>query len=163
MSWTEGAGVLFGGEGKVLVYSSTSKTMTADDLIGELAEAPSGIGAQREVKEYGGYHYTKKHKTTGLSTPNDVSFTENLTTAGLTLRRGQYDNNTKFYTAFVDASTGTILYGLYGQMSQWGMELPNGDVCKLTYTMAIDDDAVTGLTVPQPSNNGGEDEDEDED
>lgn len=141
MAWTEGAGVIFGGEGKVLVYSGTSTSLTADDLIGELVTV-SGIGASKESKEFGGFHYKAKHKSTGQSTPNDISFTENLTSDGLSKRREQYKDGAKFYNAYA-LPDGTVLYACYGELSAWGMELTDGEACQLTYTMVLDDDDVT--------------------
>lgn len=151
MSWTAGAGVIEGGQKRVLVLSGTTKALTeADNLIGELTDI-SGIGASKETTEYGGLHYLTKKKSTGQSTPNDVQFTENLTSTALETRRSQYKNGTKFYTAVADAE-GTVLYACHGEISEWGLEINDGDTCKLTYTMALDDDDVDGVTVTPVSN-----------
>ena len=139
MAWVEGAGVIHGGEGKVLVYAAEQASITSDDLIGELVDI-SGMGASRETKEYGGFHYKSKHKVTGQSTPNDVNFTENMTKAQLDKVRGWYKNNTEIYVGVLDVESKETLYACKGYISQWGQELPDGDVCKLTYTMAISDD-----------------------
>ena len=153
MAWKEGEGVLYGGESKILVYAGTSTTLAEDDLIGELVEI-SGIGASRETKELGGFHYKKKHKlATGQSTLNDVSFTENLTKDGLTKRKTQYKDGTVIYNACVTAD-GTVLYACKGTISQWGMELPDGDVCKLTYTLALEEDDCQ-ITVPTTGSGKG--------
>lgn len=146
MAWVPGEGIIHGGEGKVLVFASTEATMTSDDLIGELVEI-SGMGASRETKEYGGFHYKQKKKVTGQSTPNDVNFTENMTKDQLDKVRDWYKQNTKIYVACVNADDSEILYACQGHLSSWGQELPDGDVCKLTYTMAIEDDEPT-VTVP---------------
>lgn len=149
MAWTEGAGVIHGGEGKVLVYASTASSITTNDLIGELTDI-SGMGASRETKEFGGFHYKAKHKIAGQSTPNDVSFTENLTKDQLTKVRGWYKDNTKIYVACVNAEDGAVLYACLGSISQWGQEFQDGDVCKLTYSMVIEDDEPS-VTVPGKS------------
>lgn len=140
MSWEAGKGVVEAGRNIVRIYASTINKITADDLIGELTDI-SGFGSQKEGKERGGYHYAKKQKFTGQATPNDISFTENLTYEALTLRRGQYNNGTKFYNVVVDtANNNAILYKCHGEISQWGMEIKDGDTCTLTYTMVLDDD-----------------------
>ena len=82
MAWVEGADVILAGEGRVLVYAAEQASITSDDLIGELVDI-SGMGASRETKEFGGFHYKSKHKVTGQSVANDVSFSENLTKAQL--------------------------------------------------------------------------------
>ena len=56
-------------------------------------------------------------------------------------------NNTKIYVACVNAEDGGVLYACLGSISQWGQELPDGDVCKLTYSMVIEDDEPS-VTVP---------------
>ena len=146
MAWTPGAGVIEGGEQKILILVSDTKTMTkADNLVGELVSI-SGMGASKSTSEYGGLHYLQKKKTVGQSTPNDISLTENLTSAQLSAIRTKYDNSTKFYLAFTQPD-GTLILGVHGQISSWGMEVNDGDTCKLTYSMALDDDNVSDITV----------------
>lgn len=146
MAWTPGAGVIEGGEQKILILVSDTKAMTkADNLVGELVSI-SGMGASKSTSEYGGLHYLQKKKTVGQSTPNDISLTENLTSAQLTAIRAKYDASTKFYLAFAQPD-GTLILGVHGQISSWGMEVNDGDTCKLTYSMALDDDNVSDITV----------------
>lgn len=146
MAWEAGKGVLFAGEAKILVYGGVAETLTVGDLIGELTDI-SGMGASRETKEFGGFHYKQKKKSAGQSTPNDVSFTENLTQEQLTKVRGWYKNNTPIYIACANAENDEVLYCCKGTISQWGEELPDGDICKLTYTMIIENDEPA-VTVP---------------
>lgn len=155
MAWTEGSGVLQGGEQNILVYSSTSKSIGTDEsIIGELVEF-SGIGGKKEAKEFRGYHYKQTHRYAGQSTPNDLSFTEYLTKEGLKRLREKYDTGEKFYVVIVDNNTTSgkaddkILYACYGEISEWGMELPDGEKCKITYTFVVDDDNVTGITLSE--------------
>lgn len=144
MAFVKGQGVIDGGTLKI--YSGTNKAFTAEDLIGELTDI-NGMGASRETKELDGYHYDSKLKKLGNSTLNDVSFTENLTKDALAKRREQYENKESFYTGVFDED-GELLYGCFGAISQWGMTLPNGDTTQLTYTMALEQDNVTDLTLP---------------
>lgn len=146
MSWTAGAGVIEGGQKRVIVAMGATKTLTeAANIVGELTDI-SGIGSGKETTEYGGLHYLSKKKSTGQATPNDVQFTENLTKDQLDTIRGYYKNGTKVYVGLADA-TGTLLYGCHGEISEWGMEVNDGDTCKLTYTMALDDDDVSDITI----------------
>jgi hypothetical protein len=146
MAWTPGAGVIEGGEQKILILVSDTKAMTkADNLVGELVSI-SGMGASKSTSEYGGLHYLQKKKTVGQSTPNDISLTENLTSEQLSAIRTKYDASTKFYLAFARPD-GTLILGVHGQISSWGMEVNDGDTCKLTYSMALDDDNVSDITV----------------
>ena len=160
MPWTEGTGVLQGGDQNIIVYASDTKAVDASTaIIGELVDF-SGIGASKETKEFKGYHYTKTHKFAGKSTAKDISFTEYLTKDGLDALRGKYDDGDKFYVVIVDANaqSDNILYACYGEISDWGMELPDGDKCKITYTMVLDDDNVTDITVTNDGGDDGEDE-----
>ena len=158
MAWTKGQGVIESGEGKVLVYSKELEAyestgtyeFTADDLVGELADI-SGFGASRETKEINGFHYDSAVKKVLGSVPNDLSVTENLTKAGITLRRQQYNDRKLIMNVIYSVDDKSILYACTGKISQWGMELPLGDVASLTYTLALEVDDVpeTQLTMPE--------------
>ena len=158
MSWSAGANVVMGGEGKVKIYSATTFTTLAElavaaNLIGELTDI-SGIGASKNQKEIGGYHYTAKKKLGGQTSYNDVSFTENLTLDQLETRRSQFKNGTKIFSVIsVESDTSGAVsavkypYAVYGTITSWGMEVPDGDVCKLTYTMSVITDDPSEFTI----------------
>lgn len=154
MSWTAGAGVVEGGQKRVLVLMGDTKTMTeADNLVGECTSI-SGIGAGKEINEFGGLHYTTKHKATGQSTPTDISLVENLTSEQLNTIRTKYKNGAKFYLALAKAD-GTVLYGCHGELSAWNLEVNDGNTCTLGYTVVCDQDDVSDITVTPASQVAG--------
>lgn len=144
MAWVKAQGVIEAGEDKVRIYAKKVDDTTAtvaftyDDIIGELTDI-NGMGAQRETKEYNGYHYDEAVKALGNSTPNDVSLTENLTTEQMSKVRGYYKNKDMIAIGIFAKGTAsmTLEYGYVGQISQWGMTVPNGDTCTLTYGMTV--------------------------
>ena len=145
MPWSKGQGVVEAGENNVQICMKTVETsntvcaFTAADRVGELTDF-SGIGGKRDTKEIDGYHYDSKVKKLGNSTPNDISMSENLTLAQVAIIRGYY--NSKQLLGIGWFADGTLGYGFTGRISEWGEEIPNGDTCKLTYTVAVDNDNV---------------------
>lgn len=108
---------------------------TDEDLVAYLQNI-EGIGESKEVATYRLYHKKDEVKNTKGSTVNDLNITEALTKDALDAMREIYDNNSYIVTAGFDKN-GQQLFGLFGQLSQWGMTLPDNDVATLTYTMAI--------------------------
>lgn len=146
MAWTAGQNVIEGGQKRVIVVMGTTKTLTEEsDIVGELTDI-SGIGSSKETTEFGGLHYLVKKKSTGQATPNDIQFTQNLTKEELEKIRGYYKEGTKVYVGVTDSEY-ELLFGCHGEISEWGLEVNDGDTCKLTYTLALDDDDVSDLTV----------------
>ena len=150
MAWTAGEGVILGGENRVQVLMGDTTSMTAaDNLVGECVSL-GGIGSAKSTTEYGGIHYLTKKKVVGQATPNDISITENCTQAQLTAIRTKYKNSSSFYFALAKPD-GTVLYGCKASISQWGLEVPDGDTLKLSYNLAIqDDEAAITVTPPSP-------------
>jgi len=148
-SWVKAQGVVVAGDAKYPICmktasdNSTAVAFTVDDFIGELNDI-NGMGSQKQVTELNGYRYPSSAKVTGRSTPNDVTLVLNLTSADLTLLRGYYSSDQKLAVGIFDNSANSygLLYGLIGTISQWGMEVPNGDGAQLTITMAIINDSV---------------------
>lgn len=114
---------------------SSAVAFTAGDLVAYL-QGIDGMGESKEVATYRLYHKKDEVKNTKGSTVNDVNFTEALTKDALDAMREIYDNNSYIVTAAFDKN-GNQLFGYFGQISQWGMTLPDNDEATLTYTMAI--------------------------
>lgn len=151
MAWEAGKDVIETGQNKIKIYSkevednTTTVTFAETDLIGELNNI-SGMGAKRESKELTGYHYDETLKTLGNSTANDIQFEENLVIEALNNRREQYNNKTLIANGIFKDNK--LLYGCVGQITEWGMELPLGETCKLSYTMtAKENNSMTVATV----------------
>lgn len=120
---------------------STAVAFAATDLVTYL-QSIDGMGASKEVATYRLYHKKDEVKTNKGSNVNDVNFTEALTDDALTAMRTAYENNSYLVTG-IFSKGGDLLYGCFGQISQWGMTLPDNDVAQLTYTMSISNDSVT--------------------
>ena len=136
-----------GGEDKVRVYHKIvdaqptgAVQLEAGDIVAYLSDLGE-MGASKETKEITLYHLKNKAKITTGSAIKDLSITEALTKAGLDNIRAAYDANSYIVTAMFDKD-GNQLYGCFGSISDWGMTLPNGDTCTLTYTLALTDDRV---------------------
>lgn len=114
---------------------SSAVAFAAGDLVTYL-QGIDGMGESKEVATYRLYHKKDEVKNTKGSTVNDVNFTEALTKDALDAMREIYDNNSYIVTAAFDKN-GNQLFGYFGQISQWGMTLPDNDVATLTYTMAV--------------------------
>lgn len=125
---------------------STAVAFAATDIVAYLQDI-SGMGAQRETSEYRLYHRQDAVKAIKGSTLNDISFTEALTTDALTAMKTAYTNKSYIVTG-IFTKDGDLLLGLFGQISQWGMELPDNDVAKLTYTMSVSKEVT--CTEPTP-------------
>jgi len=153
-SWVKAQGVVSAGEGKYPICMNTAAqndtaiAFTEDDFIGELNDI-NGMGAQRETSEINGYRYDSAAKITGKSTPNDVSLALNLTKSDVDLLRGYYNNNTLLGVGIFDKDTNhSLIYGFNGTISQWGMEVPNGETATLNITMAVVNDAAAHTFTP---------------
>ena len=120
---------------------SSTVAFSDTDLVTYL-QSIDGMGASKEVATYRLYHKKDEVKTNKGSNANDVNFTEALTDDALTAMRQAYDNNSYLVTG-IFSKDGDLLYGCFGQISQWGMTLPDNDVAQLTYTMSISNDNVT--------------------
>lgn len=120
---------------------STAVAFTATDLISYL-QGIDGMGASKEVATYRLYHKKDEVKNTKGSNINDINFTEVLTKDGLDAMKGIYDANSYIVSAAFDKA-GNQLFGYFGQISQWGMTLPDNDVATLTYTMSVSSEGVT--------------------
>ena len=120
---------------------STAVAFAATDLISYL-QGIDGMGASKEVATYRLFHKKDEVKNTKGSNINDVNFTEALTKDALDTMRGIYDANSYLVSAAFDKA-GNQLFGYFGQISQWGMTLPDNDVATLTYTMSVSSDGVT--------------------
>jgi hypothetical protein len=147
-AWVKAQGVVVAGQAKYPICMSTvsandtAVAFATGDFIGELNDI-NGMGASRETTEINGYRYDSAAKLTGSSTPNDVSLALNLTKADLDLLRGYYDSNQKLAVGIFDTGTTYgLLYGFIGTISEWGMEVPNGESATLNLTMAVINDAV---------------------
>lgn len=141
--------IIEGGEDKVRVYHkiveaqpATGETVQfeAGDIIAYLSDLGE-MGASKETKEVTLYHLKNKAKITTGSTVKDLQITEALTNVAKNNIRDAYDANAYIVTGMFD-SDGNQLYGCFGSIASWGMTLPNGDTCTLTYTLALSDDNV---------------------
>ena len=119
---------------------SSAVAFTAGDLVTYL-QGIDGMGESKEVATYRLYHKKDEVKNTKGSSVNDVNFTEALTKDALDAMREIYDNNSYIVTAAFDKD-GNQLFGYFGQISQWGMTLPDNDVATLTYTMAVSNGSI---------------------
>lgn len=141
-----------GGEDKVRVYHKVVDAQPTGavqfeegDIVAYLSDLGE-MGASKETKEITLYHLKNKAKITTGSTIKDLQFTEALTKNALEAIRGAYKENAYIVSAMFDKN-GALLYGCFGTISDWGMTLPNGDTCTLTYTMALTADDIE-CTVP---------------
>ena len=114
---------------------STAVAFAATDIVAYL-QAIDGIGASKEVAEYRLYHKADSVKTNKGSNNNDINFTEALTSDALTAMKNAYDNDSYIVTGIFDEE-GTFIYGAFGQITNWGLTLPDNDVAQLTYTMSV--------------------------
>lgn len=141
--------IIEAGEDKVKVYhkivdaqpaSTETVAFAEDDLVTYLSDI-GDIGAEKESKEITLYHLANTAKVAKGSTITDLELTEALTKDALEKMREAYKNGSFFVTGFFD-NEGNLLYGCFGQISKWGMTLPNGDTCELSYTFVLSDDDV---------------------
>lgn len=139
--------IVIGGRNKTKIYhkvvtgdSYKNTQFTADDLVAYLSDLGE-MGSSKDTTEIKLYHLEKTAKLNTSETCKDISFTEELTTDALEKMRDIYDKNSFLVTGIFD-STGTLIYGAYGQISDWGLTVPNQDVSTLTYTMTVSDDKV---------------------
>lgn len=120
---------------------SSAVAFQATDLVSYLQNI-DGMGEAREVASYRLYHKKDAVKTNKGSNVNDVNLTEALTTAQLDNLKDIYDNNKYLVVAAFDKG-GTQLFGYFGQISNWGMALPDNDVATLTYTLSVSNGDIT--------------------
>lgn len=139
--------IIKGGQDRVRVYSKQvdaapegAVQFEDGDLVAFLSDIGE-VGATRETQEISLFHLKNKAKIPGSSTINDISVTEALTKDALEIKRQQYEDGVFIVEAFFD-SEGNQLYGVLATISSWGMALTDGDVCKLTYTLAPSDDKI---------------------
>lgn len=146
--------IVQGGQNRVQVYSKEvteqptgSVVFTDDDLVSYLSDV-GDMGASRDVQEISLFHLKNAAKLPGKSTAKDLQITEALTTEQKNIRRTQYENG-KFIVMCMFDNEGALLYGCFGTISEWGMTLSDGDVCQLTYTLAVTADDITGTRPAQ--------------
>jgi hypothetical protein len=139
--------IVQGGQDRVRVYSKQvdeaptgAVAFEEGDVVAYLSEIGE-VGASKETQEISLFHMKNKAKLPGSSTINDISVTEALTKDALDVKRQQYEDGSFIVVAFFD-SEGNQLYGVLATISSWGMSLTDGDVCKLTYTLAPSDDKI---------------------
>lgn len=120
----------------------TSTVALSDTDLVTYLQGIDGMGASKEVATYRLFHKKDEVKNTKGSNINDVNFTEALTKDALDAMKEIYDDNSYLVSAAFDKD-GNQLFGYFGQISQWGMTLPDNDVATLTYTMSISSDTVT--------------------
>ena len=120
----------------------TSTVALSDTDLVTYLQGIDGMGASKEVATYRLFHKKDEVKNTKGSNINDVNFTEALTKDALDAMKEIYDDNSYLVSAAFDKD-GNQLFGYFGQISQWGMTLPDNDVAQLTYTMSISNDSVT--------------------
>lgn len=147
--------IVVGGRNKTKIYHKVvtgdtyqNTAFTTDDMVAYLSDLGE-MGSSKDTTEIKLYHLEKTAKMTAGETCKDISFTEQLTTDALEKMRDIYDKNSFMVTGIFD-SAGKLIYGAYGQISDWGLTVPNQDVATLTYTMAVSDDKVK-CTAPAES------------
>lgn len=147
--------IVVGGRNKTKIYHKVvtgdtyqNTAFTTDDLVAYLSDLGE-MGSSKDTTEIKLYHLEKTAKMNTGETCKDISFTEELTTDALEKMRDIYDKNSFMVTGIFD-SAGTLIYGAYGQISDWGLTVPNQDVSTLTYTMTVSDDRVK-CTAPTES------------
>lgn len=147
--------IVVGGRDKTKIYHKVvtgdtyqNTAFTTDDLVAYLSDLGE-MGSSKDTKEIKLYHLEKTAKMNTSETCKDISFTEQLTTDALEKMRDIYDKNSFMVTGIFD-SAGKLIYGAYGQISDWGLTVPNQDVATLTYTMTVSDDKVK-CTAPAES------------
>lgn len=139
--------IVIGGRNKTKIYHKVvtggdfkNTQFTDDDLVAYLSDLGE-MGSSKDTMEIKLYHLEKTAKMTTGETCKDISFTEQLTTDALEKMRAIYKNGSFIVTGIFD-SKGTLIYGAYGQISDWGLTVPNQDVSTLTYTMTVSNDEV---------------------
>ena len=147
--------IVVGGRDKTKIYHKVvtgdtyqNTAFTADDLVAYLSDLGE-MGSSKDTTEIKLYHLEKTAKMNTSETCKDISFTEQLTTDALEKMRDIYDKNSFMVTGIFD-SAGKLIYGAYGQISDWGLTVPNQDVATLTYTMTVSNDKVK-CTAPAES------------
>lgn len=147
--------IVVGGRDKTKIYHKVvtgdtyqNTAFTTDDLVAYLSDLGE-MGSSKDTTEIKLYHLEKTAKMNTSETCKDISFTEQLTTDALEKMRDIYDKNSFMVTGIFD-SAGKLIYGAYGQISDWGLTVPNQDVATLTYTMTVSDDKVK-CTAPEGS------------
>lgn len=150
MAFEKGKGTITAGEDKVRFFAkeiesiSTTVEFAETDLIGELTDC-TGMGSKRDTKGQTGYHYDTTLKVIGNKNDNDVSFTENLTTDELATINTRYDGKKLCAYGAFDKESKKLLYGFAGTIIEKGVEIPNGELCQLTYTVSGEE--KTGYTM----------------
>lgn len=147
--------IVVGGRDKTKIYHKVvtgdtyqNTAFTTEDLVAYLSDLGE-MGSSKDTKEIKLYHLEKTAKMNTGETCKDISFTEQLTTDALEKMRDIYEKNSFMVTGIFD-SAGKLIYGAYGQISDWGLTVPNQDVATLTYTMTVSDDKVK-CTAPAES------------
>lgn len=147
--------IVVGGRNKTKIYHKVvtgdtyqNTAFTTEDLVAYLSDLGE-MGSSKDTTEIKLYHLEKTAKMNTSETCKDISFTEQLTTDALEKMRDIYDKNSFMVTGIFD-SAGKLIYGAYGQISDWGLTVPNQDVATLTYTMTVSDDKVK-CTAPAES------------
>lgn len=147
--------IVVGGRDKTKIYHKVvtgdtyqNTAFTTEDLVAYLSDLGE-MGSSKDTTEIKLYHLEKTAKMNTSETCKDISFTEQLTTDALEKMRDIYDKNSFMVTGIFD-SAGKLIYGAYGQISDWGLTVPNQDVATLTYTMTVSDDKVK-CTAPAES------------
>jgi hypothetical protein len=135
------------GQDKVKIYHKIVESQPTDtvtfadgDLVTYLSDL-GDMGAEKDTQEIDLYHLANTAKITTGSTLTDLEFTEALTKDALDAMRKAYKDGSFMVTGMFDTN-GDLLYGCFGQISAWGMTLPNGDTATLTYTLALSDDEI---------------------
>ena len=147
--------IVVGGRNKTKIYHKVvtgdtyqNTAFTTEDLVAYLSDLGE-MGSSKDTTEIKLYHLEKTAKMNTAETCKDISFTEQLTTDALEKMRDIYDKNSFMVTGIFD-SAGKLIYGAYGQISDWGLTVPNQDVATLTYTMTVSNDKVK-CTAPAES------------
>lgn len=144
--------IVQGGQNRVKVFSKqvteapTATVAFSDtDLVTYLSDI-GDMGASKDSKSISLFHLTQDAKLPGNSSIKDLQITEALTTEQIAIRKTQYEQGKFIVFGFFDANN-RQLYGCMGFISEWGMTLSNGDVCKLTYKLSVSMDNVVA-TMP---------------
>lgn len=139
--------IVQGGQNRVKVFSkvvseapSGTVQFEDNDLVTYLSDVGEA-GASRDSQTISLFHLAQDAKLPGKSAIKDLQITEALTTAQIAVRKGQYEDGSFIVFGFFDNSKNQ-LYGCMGYISDWGMTLSNGDVCTLTYTLALSMDNI---------------------
>lgn len=107
----------------------------AGDAMSYIEDA-GDVTISKDVTEKDMYMLTTKAKIPGSSTIGDVTYKEAITTDGIKHYLEVAKNDTGMAVACFDVGSKSMIYSLWGTISEITRSTPLGDDCTISYTLA---------------------------